>query len=119
MTGNPDLPGILWVTFLFVVASVVLQLTLGLLVAMALHRGVTRRLPGVSLVRVVILSSWIVPGVAAGIVWQLMFNEASYGFLNALLRGDRPARRSRGSPIPTSPSGRRCSPTSGAAPPSA
>ena len=87
VTGNPDLPGILWVTFLFVVASVVLQLTLGLLVAMVLHRGVTRGLPGVSLVRVIILSAWIVPGVAAGIVWQLMFNEASYGFLNALLRG--------------------------------
>jgi multiple sugar transport system permease protein len=84
--ANPDLPGILWVTFLFVVASVVLQLTLGLLVAMALHRGVTRELPGVSFVRVIILSAWIVPGVAAGIVWQLMFNEASYGFLNALLR---------------------------------
>jgi multiple sugar transport system permease protein len=85
--ANPDLPGILWVTFLFVVASVVLQLTLGLLVAMALHRGVTRELPGVAFVRVIILSAWIVPGVAAGIVWQLMFNEASYGFLNALLRG--------------------------------
>jgi multiple sugar transport system permease protein len=85
--GNPDLPGILWVTLLFVVASVVLQLTLGLLVAMVLHRGVMRELPGVSLVRVIILSAWIVPGVAAGIVWQLMFNEASFGFLNALLRG--------------------------------
>ncbi len=59
---------------------------LGLLVALALHRGFTRKLPGVSLVRVVILCSWIVPGVAAGIVWQLMFNEASYGFLNSLLR---------------------------------
>jgi multiple sugar transport system permease protein len=87
VTGNPDLPGILWVTFLFVVASVILQLTLGLLVAMALHRGFTRRLPGVSFVRVIILSAWIVPGVAGGIVWQLMFNEASYGFLNAILRG--------------------------------
>jgi multiple sugar transport system permease protein len=87
VTGNPDLPGILWVTFIFVVASVILQLTLGLLVAMALHRGVKRHLPGVSAVRIIILSAWIVPGVAAGIVWQLMFNEASYGFLNAVLRG--------------------------------
>jgi multiple sugar transport system permease protein len=87
VTGNPDLPGILWVTLLFVVASVVFQLTLGLLVAMALHRGTTRGLPGVTLVRIVILSSYVVPGVAAGIVWQLMFNEASYGFFNALLRG--------------------------------
>jgi multiple sugar transport system permease protein len=92
VTSNVDLPGILWVTFVFVVSSVVLQLVLGLLVAMALHRGVTRELPGVSLIRVVILCSWIVPGVASGIVWQLMFNEASYGFLNALLRmaGIRP-----------------------------
>ena len=87
VTGNPDLPGILWVTFLFVAASVILQLTLGLLVAMALHRGFTRELPGVSFVRVVILCSWIVPGIAGGIVWQLMFNEASYGLLNAILRG--------------------------------
>lgn len=85
--GNPDLPGILWVTFLFVFASVVLQLTLGLLVALALHRGVHRRLPGVSFVRVVILCAWIVPGIASGIVWQLMFNEAVFGFLNAVLRG--------------------------------
>ncbi len=84
--ANPDLPGILWVTLLFVVSSVVLQLVLGLLVALALHRGMLRGLPGVSFVRVVILCSWIVPGVASGIVWQLMFNEASYGFLNALLR---------------------------------
>jgi multiple sugar transport system permease protein len=87
VTGNPDLPGILWVTVLFVTASVILQLTLGLLVALVLHRGFTRELPGIGFVRVVILCSWIVPGVAAGIVWQLMFNEASYGFLNALLRG--------------------------------
>jgi multiple sugar transport system permease protein len=86
VTRNVDLPGILWVTFLFCVSSVVLQLSLGLLVALALHRGMLRGLPGVSLVRVVILCSWIVPGVASGIVWQLMVNEASYGFLNALLR---------------------------------
>ncbi len=36
--------------------------------------------------RIVILSSWIVPGIASGIIWQLMFNEASYGFLNGMLR---------------------------------
>jgi multiple sugar transport system permease protein len=84
--ANPDLPQILRTTFIFVVSSVVLQLTLGLLVAMALHRGVRRRLWGVAFLRIVILASWIVPGVASGIVWQLMFNEASYGFLNGALR---------------------------------
>jgi multiple sugar transport system permease protein len=86
VTRNPDLPGILRVTFIFVAASVLLQLVLGLLVAMALHRGVKRGLYGVAVVRVIVLSSWIVPGVAGGIVWQLMFNEASYGFLNGTLR---------------------------------
>jgi multiple sugar transport system permease protein len=86
VTQNPDLPQILGTTFIFVFTSVVLQLTLGLLVAMALHRGVRRGLWGVAFLRIVILSSWIVPGVASGIVWQLMFNEASYGFLNGMLR---------------------------------
>jgi multiple sugar transport system permease protein len=86
VTRNPDLAGILRVTFIFVAASVLLQLILGLLVAMALHRGVKRGLHGVTAVRVIVLASWIVPGVAGGIVWQLMFNEASYGFLNAILR---------------------------------
>ena len=68
------------------VASVILQLALGLLVAMALHRGAQRGLSGVAFLRIVILASWIVPGVASGIIWQLMFNEASYGFLNGVLR---------------------------------
>ncbi len=86
VAANRDLPGILQVTLIFVVASVVLQLVLGLLVAMALHRGSKRRLPGVSFIRIVILASWIVPGVSAGIVWQLMFNEASYGFIDGVLR---------------------------------
>src|SRR5262245_58851137 len=84
--SNPDLPQILRTTFIFVVSSVVLQLVFGLLVALALHRGVQRRLWGVAFLRIVILASWIVPGVASGIVWQLMFNEASYGFLNGAFR---------------------------------
>ena len=86
VAGNRDLPTILRVTLIFVVASVVLQLVLGLLVAMALHRGARRGLPGVTFIRIVILASWIVPGVSAGIVWQLMFNEASYGFIDGVLR---------------------------------
>jgi multiple sugar transport system permease protein len=65
---------------------VVFQLVIGLLVAMALNRGTKRGLPGVTFIRIVILASWIVPGVSAGIVWQLMFNEASYGFINGVFR---------------------------------
>ena len=53
----------------------------------------------------------------AGIVWQLMLSEATYGFLNGVLKLIG-CRRSPGSPIPTSPSGPPFSPMSGAAPPS-
>ncbi|MGH6926460.1 MAG: carbohydrate ABC transporter permease [Propylenella sp.] len=86
VSANRDLPIILQNTFIFVVASVTLQLVLGLLVAMILNRGAKRGLPGVSFIRIVILASWIVPGVSAGIIWQLMFNEATYGFINGVLR---------------------------------
>jgi multiple sugar transport system permease protein len=86
ITENRDLPIILQKTFIFVSASVISQLFFGLLVAMALHRGTKRGLPGATFIRIVILSAWIVPGVSAGIVWQLMFSEASYGFINGVLR---------------------------------
>jgi multiple sugar transport system permease protein len=92
IAANGDLPNILEKTLIFVVASVVLQLVLGLLVAMALNRGSKRGLVGVSFIRIVILAAWIVPGVSAGIVWQLMLSEASYGFFDGVLRlmGMRP-----------------------------
>jgi multiple sugar transport system permease protein len=86
ISANRDLPTILHNTLIFVAASVLFQLVLGLLVAMALNRGAKRGLPGVTFIRIVILASWIVPGVSAGIVWQLMFNEASYGFINGVFR---------------------------------
>ncbi len=86
IAANRDLPLILQKTAIFVAASVISQLFFGLLVAMALHRGAKRGLPGATFIRIVILSAWIVPGVSAGIVWQLMFSEASYGFINGLLR---------------------------------
>jgi len=86
VAANRDLPVILQKTLIFVVASVLCQLVLGLLVAMALNRGKKRGLVGATFIRIVILASWIVPGVSAGIVWQLMFNEASYGFIDGVLR---------------------------------
>ena len=46
ISANRDLPIILKNTAIFVVASVILQLVLGLLVAMALNRGAKRRLAG-------------------------------------------------------------------------
>ena len=83
--SDSDLPLILRVTFIFVVASVVAQLFLGLLIAMVIERGARRKLKGTVLLRIVILTAWIVPGVSAGIIWQLLLSEANYGFLNGVL----------------------------------
>ena len=83
--SDPDFVQILIATVIFVCGSVVGQICLGLLIALALQAGVRRRLPGVRLVQVAVLATWIIPGVSSGIIWQFMLNEASFGFFNALL----------------------------------
>lgn len=84
---DPELGGILRVTLVFVVASVVLQLFLGLIVALLIQRGVRRRLPGSIVVRTVVLSSWVIPGVLVGVVWQIVLNENRQGLVNATVTG--------------------------------
>jgi len=69
----------------FVGGSVVGQLSFGLLIALALDAGAKRKLPGVTFVRVAVLATWIIPGVASGITWQLIFSESRVGFLNGVL----------------------------------
>lgn len=83
--GDPVLYGVIRTTAIFVVASVVLQLVLGLLIAVAANRARRRRLPGMVFMRSVILSAWVMPGVVIGIVWAIVLNEASYGLANLLL----------------------------------
>lgn len=75
------------VTLIYVVISVVLQLVLGLVAALALHRGTRHQLLGTILVRSVVLTAWIMPGVVIGVVWRIILNEASYGMVNAMLTG--------------------------------
>jgi multiple sugar transport system permease protein len=36
-------------------------------------------------IRTIVLSAWVMPGVVIGIVWAIIFNEASYGLANLLL----------------------------------
>lgn len=81
----PALPGVLWVTFLFTTASVIGILALGLLVALLVVRGEARRLPGIGLLRTVVLTAWVVPGIANGLIWQMLFSEAPFGALNSTL----------------------------------
>src|ERR687890_266972 len=67
--SDPVLYKVLRITAIFVAASVVLQLALGLLIAVAVNRARRRRLPGVVI----------------GIVWAIILNEASYGLANLVL----------------------------------
>jgi multiple sugar transport system permease protein len=82
----PELPDILVATLIFVGGSVVGQQILGLVIALVVIRGEKRRLIGTTLLRTTALVAWVVPGIAGGIVWQMLFSEAPFGGLNSMLR---------------------------------
>jgi multiple sugar transport system permease protein len=82
---DPALPGVLGVTAIFVGASVAGQLALGLAIALVMQRAVARKLHGAVLVRSVVLSAWVMPGILIGVVWQIVLNEAPYGLVNSVL----------------------------------
>ena len=84
--ADPGLPRILSATVVFVAGSVIGQTTLGLLISLTLRAGFRRRLPGVRMVQVAVLATWVIPGVSSGITWQLLLNEANFGFFNAMLK---------------------------------
>lgn len=73
------------VTVLFVGASIVLQLTFGMIIALAIDRGVKRYLFGSVPTRVAVLSAWVIPGIVIGILWKLMLIETRYGVVNYVL----------------------------------
>jgi multiple sugar transport system permease protein len=84
--SKPELLQILWVTFVFTASSVVAQQTLGLFIAQVVVRSENRGLFGSTIVRTTALIAWVVPGIAGGIIWKMLFNEAPFGGLNSLLR---------------------------------
>jgi multiple sugar transport system permease protein len=68
------------------VAGAVAGLTLtGLGVALLLVRAERRGLWLAGPLRVIVLTAWIVPGVANGILWQMILSEAPFGALNSAL----------------------------------
>ncbi|KAA1183727.1 sugar ABC transporter permease [Rhizobium tropici] len=86
MLSSPQLPDILWATLVFVGGSVIGQQILGLAVAVVVVRGEKRGLFGTTILRTTALVAWVVPGIAGGIIWQMLFSEAPYGALNSILR---------------------------------
>jgi ABC-type sugar transport system permease subunit len=74
--GDPRFLDSVLHTAAFVLASVSLELSLGLVFALAMSRA----LRGRALIRVVVLASWAVPTVVAALVWRFIFEglEASW-----------------------------------------
>lgn len=84
--ANPDLPGVLWTTAVFTLFSVAGQQALGLAIALVVVRSEQRRLKGATLLRTVVLVAWVIPGIANGLIWQMLFSEAPFGAINSTLR---------------------------------
>jgi multiple sugar transport system permease protein len=86
MLGNPSLGDILWTTFVFTFGSVVGQQLFGLVIALIVMRGERRKLPGMVALRTIVLIAWVIPGIANGLIWQMLFSEAPFGAINSVLR---------------------------------
>jgi multiple sugar transport system permease protein len=84
--SSPRLPGVLLATLIFVGGSIAGQQILGLSLALVVIRGEIRHLLGTTVLRTTALVAWVVPGIAGGIVWQMLFSEAPFGAINSLLR---------------------------------
>jgi ABC-type sugar transport system permease subunit len=67
-------------TAIFTACSVTLELALGLLLALALHRAYRGR----GLVRTAVLLPWALPTVVAGLLWGFLFDSQA-GIVNAVL----------------------------------
>lgn len=84
--SNPALPTVLSNTAVFTIASVVGQQLLGLGIALLVIRGERNKLPGMLLLRTIVLAAWVVPGIANGIIWSMLFSESPFGAINSVLR---------------------------------
>jgi multiple sugar transport system permease protein len=74
------------VTAGFVALSTVLELILGLCIALVIHA----QFPGRGWVRAAALIPWVIPTAVASQMWRYIFND-QYGLANLLLFGDRVA----------------------------
>jgi multiple sugar transport system substrate-binding protein len=79
---DPELPGMIFVTLLFVTASVVLQLALGLGLAVLIDAARRRGTTGTMFARASVVSAWVIPGVLIGVLWRILLMENRAGIAN-------------------------------------
>ena len=81
--SNSDFWSAMVTTLIFTGASVILELLIGLAMALAMHAA----FKGQGLLRTVVLIPWALLTVVTGIMWRTIF-ESPQGFVNTLLGGD-------------------------------
>lgn len=84
VASDPDLPRMLGVTLIFVVASVLLQMAIGLLLAVLIDAARRRGGMGSMLARASVVSAWVIPGVLIGVLWRILLMENRAGIANYL-----------------------------------
>jgi multiple sugar transport system permease protein len=84
LLGDGVARGTLGFTFLFVGASVLLELAAGIALALVMHQALRAR----GLVRAAILIPWAIPTVVTAVMWKYMCND-QYGLFNLILHGER------------------------------
>lgn len=80
LVADPVFWSSLWHSLVLTGAAVVLQLVLGMILALALRQEV----PGISFFRSVIMASWVIPVAATAVMFTFMA-EPGYGFINIVL----------------------------------
>jgi ABC-type sugar transport system permease subunit len=65
-------------TALFTIASLVVELSLGLIFALVMSRALRAR----GAIRVVVLASWAVPTVVAGLIWRFLFEGSAFAWFS-------------------------------------
>jgi multiple sugar transport system substrate-binding protein len=79
---DPQFAGMIGVTLVFVLSSVVLQLGLGLVFAWLFDAAERRRVMGALATRVAVVSAWVIPGVLIGVIWKILLVENRSGLVN-------------------------------------
>jgi multiple sugar transport system permease protein len=78
---RPETPGVFLNTILFVVLSIVFQLSIGFALALFFQN----EFPGASYLRGLFLAGWVMPALVVGAIWKWIF-AGDFGVLNWVLR---------------------------------
>ncbi|QYJ16265.1 Melibiose/raffinose/stachyose import permease protein MelD [Rubrobacter xylanophilus DSM 9941] len=82
---SPYFTDMLTATAVFVFFSVLFQMLLGFLIALAVDQGARRGMRASIVTRTAVLSAWAIPGVIIGIIWSILYQQSEAGVLNYLL----------------------------------